>query len=308
MIATKEWVRVYYRNDKGMLRYFESSDDGVTWNSKVSYPTPFFMSLNCFGIDVKRTKDPETGEVKEELYVSYSADSNVGAKIYQYPRTNVRLAKSSDCGKTWQFMGTVYENTSTNGANTNLTLHVAGDYVFPNAYIQNSTLRGSSVGRTLATPISKQVALARDQRLHLQYPDFLNIVDEVKDGDMQRTLVADPASGAAILRDIRIEKVVTEKGIDAACAASFIGATLEDKGATVTLTLGDSAESFEVTEQDGKKFIDLDALAEKYNMYIHELDGVKVISVYKDWSPRDLEAFRNGVNLFAEKTSDLVIQ
>lgn len=290
IIETTEWTRCYYRNDKGMIRYLESPDRGITWNPKESYSTPFFMSMNCFGMDVQRSKDVVTGDIKEELYLSWSADNQNLHPRFQYPRTNWRVARSLDCGKNWEFYGTLHENNSYITNQMNQGVNVSSEYIIVNSYTTDvaGTSEGKN-GRIGLLPREKQTTTLRPDRLHTLYPEQLAEVAAIRQNRVNRALVVNEITGMALLRGNGVEGVVKSNAISVSCAASYLGAEVSQTGSQVSLKIGDSVESFECRE-DG--FIVLTEFVERYGLYLHSLrDGdVKVISPYSSWTQREQDA------------------
>ncbi len=297
-VATKDWVRIYYRNDRGMIRYFESLDNGETWDTE-SKSTPFFMALNCFGMDIHRYYD-ENGEMQEDIYVAWSNDSqNLGSR-YQFLRTNWSLAKSEDYGDSWEFLGTPWRVSSVYTGQMNLGLYFIDDYAFINGYavpISNGT--GGSKARPIATPVTKQVPSMRIQQVKPLYHSQVSMFEAVRDHQVDRMLILDAETGTILLRGMRMENAAIENGVAATYAAAFAGASLRDKeDGTVILTCGDSAVTLNVTEKNGVKYIPADTFAEKFGLKLTDVDGVKVISTYDDWTWRGEDAIWNAMRLF----------
>lgn len=295
IIETKEWTRCYYRNDKGMIRYLESPDRGVTWNPTESYSTPFFMAMNCFGMDVQRSKDPKTGEIKEELYLSWSADNQNLHPRFQYPRTNWRVARSLDCGKNWEFYGTLHENNSFITNQMNQGISVSSQYIIVNSY--TSDIAGTSEGkngRIGFLPREKQTTTLRPDRLHMLYPEQLTEAAVIPQNRVDRALVVNEVGGNVLLRGIYAEGLAKANAISISCAAAYLGALASQKEGQVSLTVGSSIENFDMVE-DG--FIDLTEFAKRYGFYLQELegDGVKVLSPYSVWTQREQEALYHSV-------------
>ncbi len=296
-VATKDWVRIYYRNDRGMIRYFESLDNGTTWNTE-SKSTPFFMALNCFGMDVHRYID-ENGEMQEDIYVAWSNDSqNLGAR-YQFNRTNFSLAVSKDYGDSWEFLGTTHRNSSVYTGQMNQGLHYQDGYLVTNGFSsQLSTTPNPQGNRPIVTPAEKQIPTMRIQQVQDLYTGYVDQFAAVRDHKVDRSLIFNEATGLALLRGTHVENAVSAKGIVVDYAASFLGAILVDAGnGKVTLKMGMSEESFDVVEENGIKYIPAKALAERYGMNLLELDGAKVITPYDAFTWRGSDAIVNAVNL-----------
>ncbi len=297
-VATKDWVRIYFRNDRGMIRYFESTDNGETWDTE-SKSTPFFMALNCFGMDINRYYD-ENGEMQEDIYVAWSNDSqNMGAR-YQFLRTNWSLAVSKDYGDSWEYLGTTHRNSAVYTGQMNQGLHYIDGYLHTNGYAaMQSTTPNPTGNRPIATPAFKQVPTMRMQQVQPLHTSAVEKFEAVRDHKVNRSLIFSEENGSVLLRGMHIENAASEKGVAVDYAAAFIGATVQDAGnGKVTLKLGNAEETFDVTEQNGIKYIPADALAERYGMNLLDLDGVKVITPYDAFSWRGTDAVKNAVNLF----------
>ncbi len=296
-VATKDWVRIYYRNDRGMIRYFESLDNGNTWNTE-SKSTPFFMALNCFGMDTHRYID-ENGEMQEDIYVSWSNDSqNMGAR-YQFNRTNYTLAVSKDYGDSWEFLGTTHRNSAVYTGQMNQSLFYQDGYLVTNGFTsQLSTTPNPQGNRPIVTPAEKQIPTMRIQQVQPLYASRVEIFAAIRDHKVDRSLIFNEETGMALLRGAHIENAVSAKGVVADYAASFLGATVVDAGnGKVTLKLGLSEETFDVVEENGIKYIPAKDLAERYGMYLLDLDGVKAITPYDAFTWRGSDAAVNAVSL-----------
>ncbi len=296
-VATKDWVRIYYRNDRGMIRYFESLDNGTTWNTE-SKSTPFFMALNCFGMDVHRYID-ENGEMQEDIYVAWSNDSqNLGAR-YQFPRTNFSLAVSKDYGDSWEFLGTTHRNSSVYTGQMNQGLHYLDGHLITNGFAaKQSTTPNPTGNRPIVTPIAKQVPTMRIQKTQPLYTSQVGMFAAVRDHQVDRSLVVNPESGQILLRGMHVDGGASTAGVAVNYAAAFIGATVEEAAGKVTLKCGASAESFDVTEDGGVKYIPLDAFAERYSMNLLDIEGVKVITPYDSFTWRGSDAVQNALKFF----------
>ncbi len=297
MVATKEWVRCYYRNDRGMIRYFQSNDNGITWDLN-SKPTPFFAALNCNGFEVVRTYD-ENGEMKEDLYAFWSGDSQNLGERFQFPRTNYRLAKSSDYGETWEFVGMIHENSFRKYHQVNMSLVAFDGWAFYNSQSdKNVDGSGGNLSRGGLIPITKQVATMRDQRLRPQWMGKVSEVAALRANQVDRLLLLDAESGAGLLNGMRMEGIAIENGIGVDYAAAFVGAKAEITGNQVTLKAGEAAETFDVVEKDGKKYIPADEFAKRYGFYLNNYDGVISISPYDGFTWRGAESVTNALRLF----------
>ena len=296
-VATKDWVRIYYRNDRGMIRYFESLDNGTTWNTE-SKSTPFFMALNCFGMDVHRYID-ENGEMQEDIYVGWSNDSqNLGAR-YQFPRTNFSLAVSKDYGDSWEFLGTTHRNSSVYTGQMNQGLHYLDGHLITNAFAaKQSTTPNPTGNRPIVTPIAKQVPTMRIQKTQPIYTSQVGMFSAIRDHQVDRSLFVNPESGQVLLRGMHVDGGASSAGVAASYAAAFVGASIEDAGNKVTFKCGASAETFEVTEVGGVKYIPMEDLAERYSMNLLDLEGVKVITPYNAFTWRGTDAARNALKFF----------
>lgn len=294
MVATKEWVRCYYRNDRGMIRYFQSNDNGETWDLN-SKPTPFFAALNCNGLEVVRTYD-ENGEMHEDLYAFWSGDSQNLGERFQFPRTNYRLAKSSDYGETWEFVGMIHENSFRKYHQVNMSLYAFDGWAFYNSSSdKNVDGSGGGLSRGGLIPLNKQVNTMRDQRLRPQWMGKVSEVAALRANQVDRLLLLDAASGAGLLNGLRMDGMAIENGVAVDYAAAFVGAKAEVNGNKATLRVGESAEEFELVEQNGKKYIPADKFAERYGFYCKNYDGVISISPYDGFTWRGEESVTNAL-------------
>ncbi len=297
MVATKEWVRCYYRNDRGMIRYFQSNDNGETWDLE-SKPTPFFAALNCNGFEVVRTYD-ENGEMHEDLYAFWSGDSQNLGERFQFPRTNYRLAKSSDYGETWEFVGMLHENSFRKYHQVNMSMNAWDGWAMYNSSSdKNVDGSGGGLSRGGMLPLDKQVTTMRDQRLRPQWMGKVSEVAALRSNQVSRLLLLDPVSGWALMNDMRMPGVAIENGIAVDYAAAFVGAKAEVADGKAVLKAGESAEEFDLIESNGKWYVPADEFAKRYNFYHNTYDGIISISPYDTFSWRGQESVANALRLF----------
>ncbi len=293
VVATETSTRIYYRSDRGTIRYFESPDGGVTWDPLTSYDTPFFMSLNCFGMDV----DLATGEI----YLVWSADNTNGGARYQFPRTNWRVAKSSDDGETWEYIGTLFENNTDECPQMNLGGYTTSEYFIANSYMSDTYNTSDYLGRVGMFPKTKQTTQVRDDQVHLYSRAYLEQMRGVRTELLESSLLLHPQSGAAMLYGNRLENAANESGIAAEYAAVFLGASIEEgETGTVVFRTGNTTVVLEATEKDGRKMIAPEVIAEEYGLHLQQEQGVTILSSYQDWTLRERETLSNALNLFAD--------
>lgn len=293
VVATETSTRIYYRSDRGTIRYFESPDGGVTWDPLKSYDTPFFMGLNCFGID----KDLATGE----LYLVWSADNTNGGERYQFPRTNWRVAKSADDGETWEYIGTLFENNTDECPQMNLGGYTTSEYFIANSYMADTYNSSDYKGRVSMFPKAKQTTQVRNDQVHLYSRAYLEQMRGVRTELLNGSLLLHPQSGAAMLYGNRIENAVHENGVAIEYAAAFLGASIEEgENGTVVFRTGDTHVVLEVAEKDGRKFVAPEVIAEEYGLYLQQEQGVMILSSNQDWTLRERETLSNALNLFAD--------
>ena len=118
-------LRMFARSELGYLYYFDSYDNGETWDVSSIKPSCFPSVSSCFGIE----KDPQTGA----LYMAWEYNNNNDNSTVQYPRSRAALAVSYNNGATWYYVGDMDEanhsNTST-WVHMNLGLSVTSDAVY----------------------------------------------------------------------------------------------------------------------------------------------------------------------------------
>ncbi len=291
IIATESSTRIYYRNEKGMIRYMESPDGGITWDPMDTHSLPFLMALNCFGIDV----DPVNGD----LWLVWSADNSNTYARTQYPRTNWRVAKSSDDGETWEFLGTLFENNTYKSNQMNLGGNASKEYFIANSYMSDTYGDTNYLGRIGMFPKEKQTTTVRGEQVRLpslaQWEKMKALSGEL----LEKTLLIHPESGTAMLRGIRAEGGAAENSVAVEYAASLIGAKVEHNAdGTVNLCCGESVAKFATTEKDGKRFVVLDEFVNAYGLSSHQYKGVTIVSTYPEWTQTEMQALRNAVDLF----------
>ncbi len=293
VIATETSTRIYYRSDLGTIRYYESPDGGETWDPLDSHETPFFMGLNCFGMD----RDLETGEI----YLVWSADNTNGGERFQFPRTNWRVAKTADDGETWEYIGTLFENNTDECPQMNLGGYTTSEYFIANSYMADTYNTSDYKGRVGMFPKTKQTTQVRDDQVHIYSRAYLEQMRGVRTDLLERSLLIHPQSGTAMMYGNRVENVVNESGVAVECAAAFLGASVENgENGTVIFRTGNTTVSLKAIEKNDRKFIAPEVIAEEYGLHLQQEQGVMILSSYRDWTGRERETLCNSLSLFSE--------
>ena len=95
--------------------------------------------------------------------------------------------------------------------------------------------------------------------------------------------------------------------IDLAAAASYVGAVIENgENGSVVLKTGDAITSFDssaLVKKNGKIFVDIDAYAKAFSLYVTERESVKIISTIKtsDWALGQEDIIRYALDVFAKQ-------
>ncbi len=288
-------VYVFGRTNLGYIGYLKSEDGGKTFDTSYTYSTPFLSTEMCYSIEV----DPYN---PEHVYAVFGYDNdNVNGKG-QYPRTRWTFARSTDSMKTWQILGTVHENTGTIGAMMNTNIHITENQVLANAFSYDDGFGGTWYGRTIALQKDAQVGSNRFEQLHLRQASHAENTRTVYPFQSNRVLLVHPASGAALLNNKRVENVVFNNYVTASVAAAFVSANIAEgeNGGLVLNTLGAEVTfpSDVVTVKDGVQYIDIDAFAKAYNMYVVDEQGTKIISPFESWSSLQRSTLRFSLDYF----------
>ncbi len=294
-------VRCYFRTDRGTVFYYDSHDYGETFDmSKPAGRTPFLSTTNCFNVEL----DPVQ---KDTLYLAWSLDNANLEGMIQYPRTRWSVAKSTDNGETWEYLGTYHENnyTGVGGAMMNLSIHVARDYVALEAMSRDNYTNSTNYSRTIVFPKEKEKGSVRFEQTHLKEPGEIDIVKSVSPVREERSIAIHKDSNSLLLRGKRVENAVYENALSLDCAVSYLGASIEDAGnGGIALKYGESSVNFgadALTERDGKKFISIDAFAKAYGLSVVEERGIVILSPYEAWSQSQMDGIRYALDFFTRE-------
>ncbi len=286
-------VRMYSRNDTGAIVYFDSLDGGKTFETTY-HTTPFFAALNCFQIQT----DPYDTNT---MYACWSYDNVNQINGLQYPRTRPSLARSTDNGETWEFLGTYFEHL-TGHSNTNLCLPITENHLFMNGWMGDSATTSAdnnNHARVIAIDKDKLQGTKNFERVHMITNRSLETTIEVNSDKM---LVINSADGTVWSSKELYQDMVNGRFISAEIAASYAGMkTSYNSDGTVSLTLGSTQKTFSgqnVTEHNGKKFISVDAFIEEFNLNSTESDGTIVIDSVGGFSSIRTNTARFSVDLF----------
>ncbi len=292
-------ARAYFRNDLGYIHYFISKDKGVTWDLNTPYKTPFYSALNCF--NVQRDPYDTTGKT---LFAAWGYDNPNLAAVPQYPRTRWAVARSTDGGETWEYIGTVHENSDTGFAMMNLSINVGKDYIVLSAMSRDMIIDGSTDGKWYQRKVTlpkNQKGSKRFDQVHMQKHSSIMAAQMLPDAKVERILLVHPASGSAMVQGSRIENASYDGYLALDCAAAFVGATVSagSNGAMV-LTCGSSPitiSASDLTEKDGKKYVKINTFASTYQLNVIEMDGVQIISPYDVFSENQKKGIAASINL-----------
>lgn len=279
VIENDAGTRIYFRNEKGYLCYYTSPDCGETWDLENLYKTPFFAPTACFGVEM----DPDDYNT---VYVGWLYDNmNLFGK-HQWPRTRLAIAKSTDGGLTWEYLGTANENNIIPYTNSNITINVSKDYlIIGNDLCDDAT--GSMIWHNgfSVIPKASQKTSKRFEQLHTQFPDQIENTKVIPDYRMTGTLAINNQNGEVLLRGERILS-----GAD----GEYLSQTVAEKylGKTVSVPAGSTKKV------GGKTFIKVADFADAYNLVAVEEEDVLIISENGDWTTRQKKALRYALDLF----------
>ncbi len=293
-------VYLFGRTSLGYIGYIKSYDRGKTFDTEHIYTTPFLSTENCYNIEV----DPYDGKT---VYAVFGYDNDNLSGKGQYPRTRWTMAKSADNMQTWQILGTLYENNhvSVPGAMMNLNLNITENLLVAEAF-STDDFSGSLPGaRVITVPKNAQVGTNRFEQIHMKYPAQVDITRVVSLDQAQKSLVIHPASGTALLHNKRAEEAAYENYIALDVAAAFVGASISaNEEGGVSLHILDSEVPFlasDVTEYNGKQYINIDAFAKAYNFYVEEDFGTKIVSPYESWGSLQFTSMRLSLDYFSKE-------
>lgn len=226
-------LRFYARNDRGFLVYSDSTDNGVTWSMDMKNSN-FVSVVSAFNI---RT-DLETGA----LWMCWEYNNVNDATVVQFPRTRLGLAVSFDGGETWDYVGDFDEANNmvfNEFAHWNIGVWPTSDSVFVTV--------GKRIGSfdnwyNYTVRITKDtiVPSARFNSIHCGFRDHAADSEglmHMANGVLAISATAKRVYASGTYYDI---DVVNGKRtmLTAEMIASFLSATLEKNGNTVTIKLG----------------------------------------------------------------------
>lgn len=297
VVETKSNTRCYFRNDKGMLMYFDSKDRGQTWD-KVPKPLPFVGTMTCFNVEV----DPEDGAV----YIAWGYDNPNLAKAAQTPRTRWAVAKSTDDGENWTWLGTAHENNHISSNMMNLCINVSKDYLIMHCFSDDLFDTSQWHCRLVVMEKDKQTPTMRFERVHESDFAILDKMTSVTVEDKKnRTMAVHSANGSVLLNNERVENAVEGSKLALGCGAIFVGSVMTEDGAGGwNLTCGTSVVNFaasEVTMIGDKPYVELSVFADRFHLYTTERDGTVLVSTHKTFTTRQGNSFCYALDLFAEK-------
>lgn len=281
VVESETSTKLFFRNDKGYLCYYESPDCGTTWDLDHLYKTPLIASEACFNIEVD-PKDPNT------FYVAWEYNNlNLFAR-HQWPRTRWSVAKSTDGGTTWEFVGTVDENNHVSYTSSNMSMNVSNDYVIVNAdALDDADGTNKWRGRMVMFPKDKVKTSKRFEQMHYQYETQIDNTKVMPKERLMQTLVMHPESGRVLLHGKRVDGAAKSEYVSLAVAEAYLGKSV-------------SVSEDALTTIDGKQYVKISALTETYGLTLVEESGTLILSQSGDWSVRQLIALRSSVDVFTE--------
>ncbi len=299
-------VRLYFRNETGMLLYITSDDYGETWNL-----TPHKTSLLMPGTHYTIEQDPYEPNTFYAVY-TYSNSNEHGRD--QGPRCRLAVSVSYDGGNQWNYIGTLFEEevelfyaTSGNDVNTmmNVNINVAKDHlVVTLPYNSELPLTNRNFFlRIITLDKAKVKSLAKPEKLHTRAATIEQSAPVIEE-KMERTMAVTKESARALIGGKVYCNVAKGEFLPAELVADFLGAIIESKSAQgVTLKQGDyvvSLESDAVNCTDGITYVSLDAISKKFHLHTKREDGLTIVSPYPNWSIEQVRTFQYALNLFAD--------
>lgn len=289
--STDGMTRIYFRSNTGYISYFESSDKGETWD-QIPHSTPFLSPANMYNIDYS-PEDPNT------LYIAWGYDNaGLDARV-QFDRSRWGVAKSTDGGKTWEFVGTYHENVDGWNQFMNLNVLVSSGCVIAEAACYDG--KGRYTRRIVSQDRAMEKPVKKFERLHLKNFVQIENTEAIMKNNRDRALVVYPEKGNILLSGSLVAGGAFGEYLRADYAAAYIGAELKkDASGNVLMKLGSDTESFgagDQTQKDGQIFVKTTVFAEKYGLNITNQDGIQIISPYQSWSQGQIRALRYSVDL-----------
>lgn len=305
-------VRLYFRNETGMLIYITSDDYGETWDL-----TPHKTSLLMTSTHYRLEQDPYEADT---IYGLFNYDNGNEHGRDQGPRCRVALVVSYDGGNQWNYVGTLYEEQvelfyATRGSDVqtimNINVNVARDYVVVTMPYCNETPLENRTWRLKVFTIEKSDirALAKQEKLHSR-EWRISMGDPVTDTKLERTIVVSSENTDALVGGDVICGINKNGALPVDILADFLGAELLSKsGSSVTLKQGDlqvKLEGSDVFEADGKVYAAIEAVAKAFALSTCNDGEITVISPYSAWTVEQLRTFKYSLNLFADSDREYV--
>lgn len=286
VVETATTTRCYFRNDMGMLRYYSSYDRGVTWDMTPRV-TPFISSMTCFNLEL----DPEDGS----LYIAWGYDNINLDGTPQFPRTRWGVAKSTDGGETWDWLGTAHENNHINFNMMNLSINVSKDYLILQCFSDDEFDTGTWYSRMVMIDKDKQKTTKRFEQLHTMNRYQIEQTRTISQQRLDRTLVVNSDNGNVVLRGKTMLHCAYDGYLDLQCAAAYLGATVEQgSGGSAILRIGQSAVTVDAADlavQNGKQYMKLSTLVSQFGLQSVSQGEVQIISPHATWSVIQKKAF-----------------
>ncbi len=301
-------VRLYFRNNRGWIRYVDSYDGGKTFDVKNVKSTPFLSQANCFsvryGYKTYNSYDYNTIYITWG-YDNYNLDGNV-----QFPRTRIAMARSTDGGETWEFLGSLWEKNQENatlGA-ANVWMGDSRDFLYSAVDVTDNDGNLSSGGYGGVRMVLDKSAVKGTkafETVHLLgdfYIEMLEIMPDYKSG---RVLVVNKNTGNVVLQNQRISGAAVNGAISVDVAAKFAGATLgKTASGDVTFKINSDTVTFtasQLIKKNGKQYVSINDFANAYGYNVETIDGIEIISQFGGWSDGQIEAFRYAADVFVTK-------
>lgn len=285
---------VFIRSEFGAVIVLHSYDYGETWDEEHVRMLPFFTSANAFNVE-------QDAKNRNIIYIGWGYDNaNLGGLI-QYPRTRWAVARTTDWGETWEYIGTTVEYTRHEASFQNMCFNITDDYIVHNAVSISES--GDKTperypvfsGRVVFSKREKQIATKRFERLHLRYPKQVDDKAAITKEQYVENLVINEKNGRMLYRNHLITDGVSKDYILADYAATYVGARVQKSENGALFTCGDAKVFFDgdaILNQNGKMYIRCKALAEKFNLGYAEKDGIHVIGRFDNWSNRAWRGYR----------------
>ncbi len=305
-------VRLYFRNETGMLIYITSNDRGETWDF-TPHKTSILMPSTHYTIE-QDPYDPNT------FYAVYTYSNTNEHGRDQGPRCRLAVSVSYDGGNEWQFLGTLFEEeiemfyaTRGNDVTTmmNININVAKDHIIVTLPF-NSESEASNRHwylRVITLDKASVKALMKPEKLHTR-PATIEQSAPVTKEMMERTLVVTSQGTKALVGGKLYENINHGNALPVDIVADFLGASVASKTERdVTFKQGDvtvKVDGDAVTSADGTTYVSIEAIAEKFNLYINREDELSIVGSYPKWSVEQVRTFKYAMNLFADSDREYV--